>query len=78
MTNKDPALLAHISGFYMKTTNNKTETDVMVQYLKMIERGEADEFLYIASTEQPKDSDYLKYTSERDGKVTEHYIVIPR
>ncbi|WP_009630065.1 hypothetical protein [Synechocystis sp. PCC 7509] len=60
----------------MKATNKKTEQDVMAEYREIIEQGGCDEFLHIATTVEPKDADYLKYVSERDGKVTTHYLTV--
>ncbi len=60
----------------MKATNKKTEQDVMAEYLEMMERGEGKEYVHTATTVKPKSSNYLKYTSERDGVVTTHYLTV--
>lgn len=60
----------------MKAINKKTQQDVVAEYLEMIEQGECDEFLHVATTVEPKDADYLKYFSERDGKVITHYLTV--
>lgn len=60
----------------MKATNKKTEQDVIAEYLEMMERGEGKEYVYTATTVKPKSSNYLKYTSERDGVVTTHYLTV--
>jgi len=54
----------------------KTDKDLMAEYIEMIERGEASEYVYTATTVKPTSGNYLKDTSERDGKVTTHYLTV--
>lgn len=52
------------------------QQDILVEYLGMIERGEGQQFVYIATTEKPKLGSYLQYTSMRNEVLTTHYLTI--